>query len=139
VLSERKDVYFVDDDENDRFLFEQAWRQAAIRNPLVSFEDGARVLEALSGNRPLPAFVILDVKMPGPSGFDVLRKLKADPKLRGLPVLMLTASTSPPDVAVAYRLGANGFIIKPSSLRELVELLTGLKGWWLRFNEFPDL
>ena len=54
-----------------------------------------------------------------------------------LPVIMLTASTAPNDIAEAFRLGANSFVVKPSSIEELTELLGALKSYWLRFNEFP--
>ena len=81
--------------------------------------------------------MLLDIKMPGLSGFDVLGQLRQDGMLRTLPVLMITASTSPKDVEEAYRLGANGFFIKPSSVQDLVELLTAVNGCWLRFNEYP--
>jgi len=145
MLSPQKTVLFVDDNPDDRFLFERAWRGAAIRNPLRTLDDGRQALDYLFGRGeyadrtryPRPGLVLLDIKMPGVSGFDVLGQLRQDGMLRTLPVLMITASTSPKDVEEAYRLGANGFFIKPSSVQDLVELLTAVNGCWLRFNEYP--
>ena len=146
MLSERRTICLVEDDPDDRFLFERAWRSAGITNPLRMCADGTQALEYLLGvgayadrtTHPIPAMVLLDIKMPGLSGFELLDRMRREEKLRRMPALMMTASTSPADIAEAYRLGANGFFIKPSSVQELVELLAALKGCWLRFNEFPD-
>ena len=147
MLTERKSILLVDDSQDDRFLFEHAWKEAGIRHPLRVVGGGRAALDYLSGSgayadrtlHPLPSLVLLDIKMPDLSGLEVLERLRKDPALRVLPVLMMTASTLPSDVAESYRLGANGFFIKPSSVRELVELLSALKNCWLRFNEFPSL
>ena len=138
MLSERKAILLVEDNPDDRFLFEHAWKEAGIRHPLRTAAGGQAALDGLAG-RDRPALVLLDIKMPDLSGLEVLKRLREDPALRLLPVLMMTASTLPGDVAEAYRLGANGYFIKPSSVRELVELLKALKDCWLRFNEFPSL
>lgn len=138
-------VLAVDDDPDDRFLLEQAWHQAEIVNPLGVIEDGPTLVEYLSGKGPysdrrrypLPALIFLDIKMPGMSGLDVLKWLRAQDALRCVPVLILTASTAPTDITEAYHLGANCFFIKPSSLGELIEMLKAVKNCWLRFNEFP--
>jgi CheY-like chemotaxis protein len=147
MLSEGKLVALVEDNPDDRFLFERAWRGAGIKNPLRMFEDGQKALEYLFGTgeyvdrtrHPLPDLALLDIKMPGLSGLDVLERLRGDEKFRRLPVAIMTASRSPGDIAEAYRLGANAFFIKPSSIQELIELLKALKECWLRFNEFPEL
>jgi len=147
MLEASRAAMLVDDNEDDRFLAEQAWAEAGIRNRLISVDGGGRALDYLLGvgeyadraKHPLPAFILLDIKMPGVSGFDVLSRVRAEPKVRSLPVLMLTASTSPSDVDEAHRLGANGFFIKPSSVEELVQLFSAINGCWLKFNQFPDL
>ena len=147
MLSDTKTILLVEDSPDDRFLFEHAWREAGIRHPLRAVGGGKAALEYLSGSgayadrtlHPPPSLVLLDIKMPDLSGLAVLERLRLDPALRPLPVLMMTASTLPGDVGESYRLGANGYFIKPSSVRELVELLLALKECWLRFNEFPTL
>lgn len=145
MLPERATVLLIDDDPDDRFLAEQAWRQAGIKNPLRTIADGQEALDYFSGkgsyadrlHHPLPALLLLDIKIPGACGFDILRYIRGHEGLRLLPVIIFSASTSPLDVAEAYRVGANGFFLKPSSIHELVELMTALKNCWLRFNEFP--
>lgn len=147
MLDASRAAMLVDDNEDDRFLAAQAWAEAGIRNRLICLDGGRRALDYLLGagdyadraKHPLPAFILLDIKMPAVSGFDVLSRLRADPKLRSLPVLMLTASTAPSDVAEAHRLGANGFFVKPSTVEELVRLFAAIDGCWLKFNQFPDV
>jgi CheY-like chemotaxis protein len=147
MLPEYRAVLHVDDSPDDRFLFEQAWKKAGIRNPLRILSGGRSALEYLSGAgpfadrtaHPLPAMALLDIKMPDVTGLDLLARIRESEHLRRLPVFMLTASTLPRDVSDAYRLGATGFLIKPSSIQDLVEMLEGLKGFFLRFIEFPEL
>lgn len=145
MLPEYRTILLVDDSPDDRFLFEQAWRKAGIRHPLKTVGSGRSALEYLFGSgpyadrtlHPLPALALVDIKMPDLTGLEVLARVRADERLRRLPVLMLTASTMASDVADAYRLGANGFLIKPATLHELVELLAAMKDFFLRFIEFP--
>lgn len=144
MTAESREVLLVDDNPDDCFLFQAAWTQAGIENPLRMLEDGRQARDYLAGEGayagrvglPLPALVLLDVKMPGMSGLEVLEWLRGREATRRLPVVMLSASTHPKDAAEAYRLGANSFVIKPSSMAELVELAAAVKSWWLRFNEF---
>lgn len=124
-------VLLVDDDPDDRFLVEQSWKAAGRGRPLLTLPDGRQALDYLLGKgayadrtlHPLPCLVLLDVKMPGLSGFEVLELLRHEEALLRLPVVILTASTSPQDAATARRLGADAFFIKPSSVQELIALL----------------
>lgn len=146
ALAAARPILLVDDDPDDRFLVRQAWKEAGIGQPLRELEGGQQAIDCLSAaaaagaleNSPSPALVLLDLKMPGTSGLDVLAWIRASDAWKRLPVIILTASTSPCDAAEAYRLGANSFVIKPSSIQELAELLAAFKGYWLRFNEFPE-
>lgn len=145
MLPQQREVLFVDDDEDDRFLFAQAWKEAGIANPLRVLDSAAAALAYLTGEGayadrarfPSPALLIIDIKMPKMSGLEALQALRAREATRRLPVIVLTASTAARDVDEAFRLGANSFVVKPSSLADLVELLGAFKGYWLRFNEFP--
>lgn len=144
MRAESSEVLLVDDDPDDRFLFQAAWSEAGIKNPLRMLEDGLQARDYLAGagkyaeraGLPPPALVLLDVKMPGMSGLEVLEWLRGREATRRLPVVMLSASTHPKDAAEACRLGANSFVIKPSSISELIELIAAVKSYWLRFNEF---
>lgn len=138
MLPETRPVLLVDDNPDDRFLFEQAWREAGIPHELISAADGEAALERLR-RPPAPGLMLLDIKMPGLSGFEVLRRVREDERLHALPVIMLTASTSPADVERAYALCASAFVVKPSTVGELVACLRALGDFWLRFSEFPAL
>lgn len=139
MISPTSPILLVDDDPDDRLLVRLGWRSAGIGQPLCELDGGQKAIDYLSDAREAaPALVLLDLKMPGRSGFDVLGWIRASEAWKRLPVVILSASTSPEDVSEAYRLGANSFLIKPSSIQELGELLGAFKGYWLRFNEFPE-
>lgn len=145
MLPTHKAILFADDSSSDRYLMIEACKQAGISNRLAVVEDGEQVLNYLEGTgeyadrvlHPLPGLIILDVKMPKVSGLEALQRLRRLKEWATVPVLMLSASDLPLDVANAYRLGADAYLLKPSSLEELVELASAIKGFWLRFNEFP--
>lgn len=91
--------------------------------------DGAAALACLRAHRP--RLVLLDLKMGGATGFDVLAAVRADPALRGVPVVVLTSSSDPRDVERAYALGAHGYVVKPIEHGRLAERLGALRGFWL--------
>jgi two-component system response regulator len=86
---------------------------------------------------PLPALVLLDLKLPLVSGLEVLKWIRAHPLLHSLIVVVFTSSTEPSDIAQAYQTGANSYLVKPSSLNTLTELANGLRSYWLRLNVPP--
>lgn len=139
-------VLLVDDDADDRFLVRQAWTVASVRSPLREAAGGLQALAYLCGERefadrrlhPLPCLILLDIMMPGMTGFTVLETVRSAAASSLVPVIMLTASSAPQDVAEAYRLGANSFLIKPSSFAELTDALRALDRYWLELNEFPE-
>ena len=145
MLPADRAVLYADDSADDRYLMLAACKQAKIEHRLAVVEDGAQALDYLAGagpyadrgSHPLPGLVILDVKMPKVSGLEALQRLRAWPDWSAVPVLMLSASELARDVAEAYRLGADAYLLKPSSLAELVELAAAVKDFWLRFNQFP--
>lgn len=143
MLPESAPVLLVDDDADDRFLVGQAWKGAGIAHPLEALGDGKAALDRLEASYAgraagaPPALLLLDVKMPGLDGFDVLERVRGAPRLRRLPVLMLSASNAPSDVSRAYELGANAYFVKPSTLSDLTDLLAAVDACWLRRAEFP--
>jgi len=138
-------VLYVEDDPNDVLLLQRAFRLEEIHNPLNVAVDGAEGIAWLSGhgqfaNRaryPLPDLVILDIKMPKINGLVVLKWIRAHPGLKGLPVIVLTSSYLPEDVAAAHQLGANAFIVKPCLYEELREVVRFLKYWMLHTSPPP--
>jgi CheY-like chemotaxis protein len=88
---------------------------------------------------PLPSLILLDLKMPGTDGFDVLRWIRQNPDLKALRVIVLTSSSAMRDVNEAYESGANSFLVKPMDFENFVEIGRFLKDYWLRTDKAPDL
>jgi CheY-like chemotaxis protein len=145
-MSDQALFLLVDDNENDVLLVRRAFVKAKVLNTLHVVRSGAEAIAYLSGkgqfaNRaeyPLPALVLLDLKMPGMDGFDVLRWIRQEPALRTLRVVVLTASDDMRDVNVAYKMGANSFLIKPADLERFVEISQALNGYWLWLDKVPE-
>lgn len=139
MLPEAATILLVDDSADDRFLLRRCWAKAGIPNPLVELEDGQQAIDHLAATsaRDMPALVLLDLKMPLRNGFEVLAWMRAHEPCMRVPVIVMTASDQPGDVEEVYALGANSFLVKPSSVEELIELLLAVKAFWLRFNVYP--
>jgi CheY-like chemotaxis protein len=139
-------ILLVEDTENDILITQRAFTKASLLNPLQIVRSGEEAIEYLKGegryaNRnefPLPDLVLLDLKMPGISGFDVLRWIRKQPTLGLLRVIVLTTSDDIRDVNLAYQLGANSFIIKPVDFEHFVQTSKALKGYWLWMSEAPE-
>jgi CheY-like chemotaxis protein len=139
-------VVVVDDDEDDLFNVRRAAEKAHLANPLVCLHDGEEAMRFLSsfaaggpGAGPEPVVLILDLKMPRMSGFEVLEWLRLQPGLRRLPVVVFTSSGEDPDIRRAYELGANSYLVKPVAFGNLVEMMSALGLYWLIMNERPAL
>jgi CheY-like chemotaxis protein len=145
-MSEQALFLLVDDNEDDILLVRRAFVKAKVLNPLQVVRSGEDAIAYLGGegkfaNRaefPLPALVLLDLKMPGLDGFDVLRWIREEASLRTLRVVVLTASDDMRDVNVAYKMGANSFLIKPADLERFVEISLALNGYWLWHDKAPE-
>ena len=137
-------VLVVDDDDDDLFNFQRAAARIGLANPVVCLHNGEAAVEYLKGvvdgdGRTEPAVVVLDLKMPRMSGFEVLEWLRQQPGLRRLPVVVFTSSSQDPDVHRAYELGANSYLVKPIAFGALVELIGILGLYWLTLNRRPGL
>jgi CheY-like chemotaxis protein len=140
-----KTILHVEDDPNDVLLIGRALRKAEIPASVQVVNDGDQAVDYLSGNHayaqreqfPLPALVLLDLKLPRKSGIEVLQWIRSKPGLRRIPVVMLTSSRQPVDINRAYDLGVNAYLVKPVSFDTLVEMLRTLDSFWLRVNEHP--
>ena len=137
-------ILLADDDPDDRLMAADALAEARIANPLVCVEDGEELLAYLNGtgqyaeNQPaLPGLILLDLNMPRVDGRQALSMLKADPKLRRIPVIVLTTSDSSEDITTTYDLGVNSFITKPVSFNRLVDVMKGLGHYWLEIVALP--
>jgi CheY-like chemotaxis protein len=139
-------ILLVEDNEHDVFFMKRAFKTAEISNTLQIVGDGQAAVDYLSGvgsygNRhefPLPCIILLDLKLPGKSGLDVLSWIRQQPELRSTIVIVLTTSREQNDIVTAYQLGANAFLVKPNDVLQLIELVKAIKRFWLEFNEFPS-
>jgi CheY-like chemotaxis protein len=135
-------ILYAEDDENDAFIFARACREAEISNALVIVADGNAAIEYLAGKGqyasrekyPLPCLILLDLKMPGQSGLEVLKWIRTQPSVCTIPVLMLTSSSQAGDIHRSYIHGANGFLAKPSKMDDVVIMAKGIRDYWLRLN-----
>ena len=140
-------ILLVDDNPDDVLLMKRAFEATTITAPLVTLADGTQAIAYLSGTgdftdrlvHPLPALVLLDLKMPRVSGFDVLAWLRKQPGLKRLPVVVLTSSSQEEDVNRAYDLGVNSYIVKPSGLKQIAGVASQIETYWLRLNQRPVL
>lgn len=139
MLDRTATVLLVDDSPDDRFLLGFCWEKAGIPNPLLTLDDGQQAIDYLArAGRARPGLVMLDLKMPVRNGLEVLAWMRGSPTCRRVPVIVFTASDQPDDIDKAYVAGANSYLVKPSSVVELIELLGAIKEYWLRFNEYPS-
>jgi CheY-like chemotaxis protein len=130
-------ILYAEDEESDALLMKRAFKKAAILNPLVVLTNGQQVIDYLSGERkqnPLPRFILLDINLPVRSGLELLKWIRSKPPVCTVPVLVLTSSNHYADVYRAYLWGANGYLLKPGKIEELIVMVKSLKDYWLMHN-----
>ena len=134
-----KAILLVEDNPDDELLTRRALEKNNIANEVVVAHDGVEALDFLLGPRarPLPALVLLDLKLPKLGGLEVLERLRAEPATRRLPVVMLTSSKEDRDLLAAYDGGVNSFVRKPVDFNEFVDAVRQLGMYWLVLNEQP--
>ena len=138
-------LLLVEDEPTSVFFFEHMVKKLGILNPLQIAKDGREALDYLEGvgefsdrvKFPLPGLVILDLKLPRVTGFEVLQQLRHRPETKHIVVVILSSSASDEDIAKAYALGANGYLVKPLHLEELQEIVRAIKDFWLTHNHAP--
>ncbi|WP_138991636.1 response regulator [Larkinella sp. C7] len=133
-------ILAAEDDEDDRFLLSEAFARHQPGCQLQFFQDGQQLLDALAEQEtsPLPAVILLDLNMPVLNGLDTLKLLKADVRLRQVPVLMLTTSNRDEDIEQCYAAGANAYMTKPSTYSELARQLDCTLQYWLKTVQLPS-
>lgn len=135
-------ILLVEDNPHDVLMTRRAFRKAGLDVPLFAVDDGEAAVAYLAGAdpyadrnaHPWPALVLLDLKLPRLSGIEVLRWMRAERRLDGLPVVVLTSSTEDEDIVEAYRAGANSYLGKPVAFDELTALMRTLHLYWMRHN-----
>jgi len=133
-------IWLVEDSIEDVELTLAALETVHLANRVVVMRDGSEALERLESHidaESLPAVILLDIKMPKASGIEVLCRIKRDPALKNLPVVMLTSSRQSPDVAECYKLGANAYVVKPVDSNSFFDAVTSAGNFWAVVNEGP--
>ncbi len=129
-------LLLVDDSPSDRGLAEFAFEESRIVNELSTAEEGEAALRQLRDPAtPLPDLILLDLNMPGMDGREFLSVVKADERLCGIPVVILTSSVADEDVSEAYRAQCAGYIRKPVTLEGLIEVVRGIERYWFAIVE----
>ena len=137
-------ILLVEDSAQDVELTLAALQDHKLANEVVVARDGADALDFLfrrgehAGRGPdNPVVILLDLKMPRVDGLEVLRQVKADPKLRAIPVVMLTSSREENDLIESYRLGVNAYVVKPVDFQQFVEAIRRTGIFWAVVNQTP--
>jgi CheY-like chemotaxis protein len=146
-MRQTQTILLVEDNPVDILLMQRAFRNETFANiSLQIVRDGDAAVFYLNGDGeysdrdryPLPAIILLDLKLPRRSGHEVLVWLKQQPELKCLPVVMLTSSRQTPDVKLAYDLGVNSYLVKPVGFASLLEMMQSFNDYWLKYTELPE-
>jgi CheY-like chemotaxis protein len=136
-------ILLAEDDANDIQLMRRAFRKARLPNPLYVTRNGDETIEYLAGKGeyadrrryPFPFLLLLDLKMPRKSGFEVLEWMRERPLLRDFPVIVLTSSNAEKDIQRAENLGAMLYLVKPGEFSDLVAMMVKLEEYWCALDK----
>ena len=131
-------ILLVEDNPVDVDLTLRAFARHKLTNPVHVARDGEEALTWIprwEAGDPLPAVILLDLKLPRVDGMEVLRQIKSHPKLGVIPVVVLTSSTEDRDMQTAYRLGANSYIVKPVNFDKFMDVAAQIELYWAVLNE----
>ena len=139
-------ILLAEDNPDDVLLIQRAFQKAGLGHVLKVVSDGGEAIEYLSGRGiyadrekyPAPFLLLLDLKMPGTDGFEVLQWVRSEPEIRRMLVVVLTSSDLQEDVDRAYELGANSYLVKPVIFDEMVHLLQRFEAYWTEINRIPS-
>jgi CheY-like chemotaxis protein len=141
----KKTILLVEDESSDAELLIRAFKKAGVQNPIRHLDNGDAALFYLQGidtyvdrdKNPLPALILLDLKLPGMSGLELLRWLRQQKNLRRIPVLVLTSENDARLMDAAYDAGANSYLLKSVSPDEIERVVNLITNYWLNLNESP--
>lgn len=131
-------ILLVEDNPDDEKLTLRALKKNNVANPVTVARDGQEAIDYLfDAGKPLPAVILLDLKLPKVGGLEVLRRVRADERTRRVPVVILTSSKEDSDLTAGYNLGCNSYVRKPVEFDKFVEAVGHLGMYWLILNEPP--
>lgn len=141
------ELLLVEDNPNDVELTLHVLRKYHLANSITVMRDGAEAIDFLFGGdedpvleaQKVPKLILLDLKLPKLNGLEVLGKIKAHPRTKSIPVVVLTSSRDDQDLFVSYELGVNSYIVKPVDFSQFTEAVRQLGLYWLVLNERPHL
>jgi len=140
------EILFAEDSEDDAMLTMRALKKSGLGNKLHHVKDGDEVLDfmycrgvyASRNIQEYPKLILLDLKMPKVSGMEVLEKIKSDPNIKSIPVVILTSSQEDPDIKKCYDLGANSYIVKPVDSDKFFQSIKEVGLYWLGLSQSLD-
>jgi CheY-like chemotaxis protein len=138
-------ILIADDDSDDRDMIRDALKESRLINELFFVKDGEELMDFLNNRGkfmdlkkyPLPGLILLDLNMPKMDGREALKEIKSDPRIRRIPVVVLTTSEAEEDVYKTYNLGVNSFVTKPVTFDALVKVMSDLGKYWFELVELP--
>jgi CheY-like chemotaxis protein len=138
-------ILIAEDDPDDRQWIKEALIETHVSADMRFVEDGEELMDFLfhrgkyktTSTLSYPGFVLLDLNMPKKDGREALKEIKSDPRLRHIPVIILTTSKAREDIFRTYNLGANSVILKPVTYTGLLEIMRSLTQYWLNVSELP--
>ena len=136
-------ILMAEDDDGHALLVQERFEHVGVHNHIIRFRDGQEVWDFLSGPKSgLEAgrgyLLLLDIRMPGPDGIEVLKRVKSDPRLKTMPVIMLTTTDDPREINLCYELGCNNYLVKPVEFEKFAEVIKRL-GLFLRIVKVGNL
>lgn len=145
LINEHSILLMAEDDDDDFLISLDAFKELGLDKYIKRVKDGDDLMNYLlnkppyNGNnaKPLPDVIFLDLNMPRKDGREALREIKSNPKLKKIPIVILTTSNSPDDIQSTYNAGANSFIQKPDSFEKFVELFRTVSDYWLHIVKLP--
>jgi CheY-like chemotaxis protein len=132
-------ILIAEDDADDRFLLKTAFAENGHAEALHFAENGVEVMNYLRGleGDNYPSFILLDLNMPKKSGREVLKEIKEHPALKKIPVIIFTTTKNEMEITRCYELGANSYIVKPSSFELLLTIVNQIRSYWLMTAATP--
>lgn len=135
-------ILLVEDNPDDVLITKRAFLKGKIKNKLYVVNNGVEAIKFLNNEEeyektPVPSLIMLDINMPKMNGFEVLKEIKKNDKLKKIPIIMLTTSERDKDINKAYSLGANNYIVKPVNFDKFIKVIVEIKNYWLNISRLP--